>query len=155
MKKVITIHINGLLFHMEEDGFSMMRESLFRQGKQGDKATEAILAGKFSALINPDKQVITLADVQVVLTQTGFKTVFENTQSYNPSNNQNVEAEPRRLCRKTSDKVIGGVCSGLGEYWTIDPVILRIAFVVAFFGFGAGLLFYILLWIILPEKKSI
>jgi phage shock protein PspC (stress-responsive transcriptional regulator) len=148
MKKVITIHINGLLFHMEEDGFNVMRESLFRQGKQGDKATEVVLAEKFSALINSAKQVITLTDVQNVLTQLGFRSSFDTSQT-NSSNTY----EPRRLYRKTTDKVIGGVCSGLGEYWDIDPTLLRILFVVAFFGFGVGLLFYILLWIIIPEKK--
>ncbi len=148
MKKVITIHINGLLFHMEEDGFNVMRESLFRQGKQGDKATEALLAERFSALINSAKQVITLADVQNVLGQLGFRSNFDTSQA----NSYNTH-EPKRLYRKTSDKVIGGVCSGLGEYWDIDQTLLRILFVVAFFGFGAGLLFYILLWIIIPEKK--
>lgn len=149
MKKVITIHINGLLFHMEEDGFNVMRESLFRQGKQGDKATEAVLAEKFSALINSAKQVVTLADVQNVLGQLGFKSSFETSQTGNSFNTY----EPKRLYRKTTDKVLGGVCSGLGEYWDIDPTLLRILFVIAFFGFGAGLLFYILLWIIIPEKK--
>ncbi len=149
MKKVITIHINGLLFHMEEDGFNVMRESLFRQGKQGDKATEAVLAEKFSALINSAKQVVTLADVQNVLGQLGFKSSFESSQTGSSYNTY----EPKRLYRKTTDKVLGGVCSGLGEYWDIDPTLLRILFVIAFFGFGAGLLFYILLWIIIPEKK--
>lgn len=149
MKKVITIHINGLLFHMEEDGFNVMRESLFRQGKQGDKATEAVLAEKFSALINSAKQVVTLTDVQNVLGQLGFKSSFETSQTGNSFNTY----EPKRLYRKTTDKVLGGVCSGLGEYWDIDPTLLRILFVIAFFGFGAGLLFYILLWIIIPEKK--
>jgi phage shock protein PspC (stress-responsive transcriptional regulator) len=148
MKKVITIHINGLLFHMEEDGFNMMRESLFRQGKQGDKATEAVLAEKFSALINSAKQVVTLTDVQNVLAQLGFKSTFDTSPSYSGNT-----YEPKRLYRKTTDKVIGGVCSGLGEYWDIDPTLLRILFVIAIFGFGVGLMFYILLWIIIPEKK--
>ncbi|NJK96034.1 MAG: hypothetical protein HC905_14970 [Bacteroidales bacterium] len=67
MKKVITIHINGILFNMEEDAFSTMRESLFRQGKQGDKQTEVLLAAKFNELLGAGKQVITLADVQNVL----------------------------------------------------------------------------------------
>lgn len=149
MKKVITIHINGLLFHMEEDGFNVMRESLFRQGKQGDKATEAVLAEKYSALINSAKQVVTLADVQDVLGQLGFKSSFETSQP----GNSHSSYEPKRLYRKTTDKVLGGVCSGLGEYWDIDQTLLRILFVIAFFGFGVGLLFYILLWIIIPEKK--
>lgn len=145
MKKVITIHISGILFHMEEDAFAVMRESLFRQGKQGDKATEALLAEKFNALLTPLKQVITLADVQQVLPQLGFRVTYDMYSE---------PAEPvvKRLYRKSSNKVLGGVCAGFGEYWNIDPIILRIIFVVLFFGFGAGLLFYLLLWIILPVK---
>jgi phage shock protein PspC (stress-responsive transcriptional regulator) len=147
MKKVITIHINGVLFHMEEDAFATMRESLFRQGKQGDKATEVLLAERFGALLTPGKQVITLNDVQTVLPQLGFRLIYET--NYNDS----TETGTKRIYRNANDKVIGGVCSGFGEYWNIDPLILRILFIVLFFGFGVGLLFYILLWILLPVKK--
>jgi phage shock protein PspC (stress-responsive transcriptional regulator) len=48
--------------------------------------------------------------------------------------------------------VIGGVAGGLGEYLDIDPVLIRIAFVVAFFFGGVGVLAYIVAWIIIPEQ---
>lgn len=144
MKKVITIHINGILYNMEEDAFATMRESLFRQGKQGDKVTESLIAEKFSSLLSTSKQVITLADVQLVLPLLGIKVSYETGQSNN--------IEVKQLHRKSSGKVIGGVCAGFAEYWNMDPVVLRIIFIVLFFGFGIGLLFYLLLWIILPVK---
>jgi phage shock protein PspC (stress-responsive transcriptional regulator) len=57
-----------------------------------------------------------------------------------------------RLYRSTTDKVIGGVCGGLGNYLNIDPVIVRILFVLlAIFG-GSGILVYIILWIVIPEE---
>jgi phage shock protein PspC (stress-responsive transcriptional regulator) len=57
-----------------------------------------------------------------------------------------------RLYRSTTDKVIGGVCGGLGDYLSIDPVIVRILFVLlAVFG-GSGILVYIILWIVIPEQ---
>ena len=57
-----------------------------------------------------------------------------------------------RLYRSTTDKVIGGVCGGLGNYLNIDPVIVRILFVLlAVFG-GSGVLVYIILWIVIPEQ---
>ena len=57
-----------------------------------------------------------------------------------------------RLYRSTTDKVIGGVCGGLGNYLNIDPVIVRILFVLlAVFG-GSGVLVYIILWIVVPEQ---
>ena len=52
-------------------------------------------------------------------------------------------APPRkRLERSRADRVIGGVCGGLGDYFDVDPVIFRIAFVVLAFVGGAGLLLY-------------
>jgi len=58
-----------------------------------------------------------------------------------------------RLYRSTTDKVIGGVSGGLGDYLNIDPVIIRIAFVLlAVFG-GSGVLVYIIMWIVIPEQK--
>ena len=58
-----------------------------------------------------------------------------------------------RLYRSTTNKVIGGVSGGLGDYLNIDPVIVRIVFVLlAIFG-GSGVLVYIILWIVIPEQK--
>lgn len=55
-----------------------------------------------------------------------------------------------RLYRSNTDKVIGGVCGGLADYLNIDPVIVRILFVLlAVFG-GSGVLAYIILWIVIP-----
>jgi phage shock protein PspC (stress-responsive transcriptional regulator) len=57
-----------------------------------------------------------------------------------------------RLYRSNTDKVIGGVAGGLGDYLNIDPVIVRILFVLlAIFG-GSGLLIYIILWIVIPAQ---
>lgn len=58
----------------------------------------------------------------------------------------------KRLYRSSTQKVIGGVAGGLGDYLDIDPVLIRIAFVVALFFGGAGLLAYIIAWIIIPEQ---
>lgn len=59
----------------------------------------------------------------------------------------------RRLCRSKNDQVIAGVCGGLGHYFGIDPVLVRIGFVALAFAGGAGILIYILAAIIMPEAK--
>ena len=59
----------------------------------------------------------------------------------------------KRLYRSKTHKVIGGVAGGLGEYLDIDPVLIRIAFIVALFFGGVGLLAYIIAWIIIPEQS--
>jgi len=62
--------------------------------------------------------------------------------------------QPKRLYRSKKDKIIGGVCGGIAEYFNIDPVIVRvIAVVLAFMG-GSGILAYIIAWIIIPQNPS-
>lgn len=58
----------------------------------------------------------------------------------------------KKLRRSKKDRVIAGVCGGLGEYFSLDPVLFRVLFVfLAFIGAG-GILLYILLWLVIPEK---
>jgi len=57
----------------------------------------------------------------------------------------------KKWYRSRNDRMIGGVAGGIAEYFDIDPVIVRIIFVCTLF-FGAGILAYILLWIIIPEE---
>ena len=51
-----------------------------------------------------------------------------------------------RLLRSETDKMLGGVCGGLADYLNIDPVLVRLAFVVLFLASGLGLVVYLLLW---------
>jgi len=60
--------------------------------------------------------------------------------------------EEKRVYRSRTDRVLGGVCSGLGKYFALDPVLLRVLWAIAFFVGGAGLLAYIIAWIIIPEE---
>lgn len=59
---------------------------------------------------------------------------------------------PKHLYRSTSNKVFGGVAGGLGEYFAVDPVIIRILFVILVFAGGASILIYPLLWIAIPAE---
>lgn len=58
----------------------------------------------------------------------------------------------KRLYRSNTDKTIGGVCGGLGEYFAIDPVFVRIVAVLLIFADGIGLLGYLIAWIIIPRR---
>jgi len=60
--------------------------------------------------------------------------------------------EPKRLLKSQTNKFIAGVCGGLAEYFDVDPVIMRVLFVLlAFFG-GTGFILYIACWIIMPKR---
>lgn len=61
----------------------------------------------------------------------------------------------RKLYRSITDKMVGGVCGGLAEYFDIDPVIVRLIFVLAVIFGGSGILAYIILWIIIPQRPYI
>jgi phage shock protein C len=60
---------------------------------------------------------------------------------------------PRLLRRTRDDRVIGGVCGGLGRYLGIDPVLMRIAFVILAFAGGGGILVYLVAWVLIPVER--
>ncbi|MBW3568822.1 PspC domain-containing protein [Candidatus Parcubacteria bacterium] len=63
------------------------------------------------------------------------------------------ETEPKRLYRSRDDKVIAGVCGGLGHYFNVDPIIPRIIFVILLLPGGLpGFIPYVILWIIVPQE---
>lgn len=62
--------------------------------------------------------------------------------------------EVKRLYRNPNGKVIGGVCTGLGDYFSIDYTIIRLVWLLLILFGGLGLLAYIIAWIIIPEKVN-
>lgn len=60
----------------------------------------------------------------------------------------------KRLVRSTNDRKIAGVCAGLADYFDIDPIIIRVLWIVAVLCAGSGLLAYIILWIAVPEGPT-
>ena len=56
----------------------------------------------------------------------------------------------RRLYRSRNNSVIAGICGGIGEYFDIDPIIVRLIWVFAVFS-GVGIFAYIIMWIVIPE----
>ena len=61
----------------------------------------------------------------------------------------------RRLYRSRTDKMLGGVCAGLGELLDIDPTIVRLVFVLLTIWGGAGAVVYLVLWLIAPYKDEL
>ncbi len=62
--------------------------------------------------------------------------------------------ESKRLYRDTDHQIIGGVASGIAEYFVIDPVAIRIAFVLLGMFGGGGVLIYLVCWIAIPSKRK-
>lgn len=65
-----------------------------------------------------------------------------------------TSSEIKRLYRSRKDRVLGGVCAGIANYFNLDPVLIRVLWAVGFFAAGIGFLTYIIAWIIMPEDPS-
>ncbi len=163
MKKTLTINISGIIFHIDEDAFELLSNYLERIKNCFTKAEgcdeiiadiESRIAEMLHAKINEQKQVITIADIDEVITVMG-KPEEIGSESGSDSRKENFAYHTtKRLFRDPENKVIGGVCSGIASYFNIDPVWIRIAFVAALFLFGSGPLLYLILWIVIPEAKT-
>ena len=140
MKKVISVHLNNKMFQIEEDACAYLNNVLNGQWKKQE--LEAQVAERLDQKLSGGKTVVTFPDVVDALYQLGFSAADYKSAS--------TSLREKRLYRQPNNKIFGGVCMGLSEYFEIDPVILRVLFVVALF-FGMGFLLYIILWIIVPK----
>jgi phage shock protein PspC (stress-responsive transcriptional regulator) len=172
MNKTISINLSGMLFNLEEGAFNKLSNYLsaikasFKNAEGRDEIIgdiESRIAELFHEKLK-NRQVVLLQDVEEVITLMGQPEDYSEETQNDPSETQsnpqpeqqtNYEyAGPRRLFRAPDEGMIGGVCVGLGHYFGIDPVWLRIAFLAAFFIAGGGILIYIILWIVLPKAES-
>ncbi len=60
----------------------------------------------------------------------------------------------KKLYRPRNDRMIAGVCAGLAEHFDMDPTIMRLIFVLFLLLGGAAIIAYLILWIIMPERRS-
>lgn len=71
-----------------------------------------------------------------------------------PEDGSGTRGTPQRLTRSREDRMIAGVAGGLGRYFAVDPVIVRVAFVLLAIAGGGGVLAYIVAWIVIPEATD-
>lgn len=172
MKKIININLSGRVIPIEDSAYEMLQsyiESLRRYFSKEDGRDEIIndIESRIAELMN-DKvkkgsSAITDADLEEIISSIGRPEDFDaddtdETTSQSSAQQQQYSYDEsrkrKRLYRDTSDKLVGGVCSGLAAYLNTDPAIVRILFaIITFGGFGLGFLIYILLWIFLPTKS--
>jgi phage shock protein PspC (stress-responsive transcriptional regulator) len=175
MKKIININLSGRVIPIEDSAYERLQayiESLRRYFSHEDGRDEIIndiesrIAEIMDEKIRKGATCVTDDDITGIMNSMGRPEDFdqeEQPESNNYSKQQQQSAntsytysEPKkknRLYRDSSDKVIGGVCSGLANYLNVDPSIVRLLFaIITFGGFGSGILIYILFWIILPER---
>jgi phage shock protein C len=65
-----------------------------------------------------------------------------------------MNATAKRLYRSPKERMIGGVCGGLAEYFTVDPALVRLAAVALMLCFGTGVLAYLVAWVVVPLRPE-
>jgi phage shock protein PspC (stress-responsive transcriptional regulator) len=111
------------------------------------------MAELFRTKITSYKQVINIEDVRQVISVLGTPEDISDTEG--PSARDKFSSPGyHRMYRDTDHRVIGGVCSGMGAYWDIDPLIIRVIFVALVLAGGVGVLVYLILYIVLPEART-
>ncbi|HZZ75134.1 MAG TPA: PspC domain-containing protein, partial [Puia sp.] len=175
MKKIININFHSRVIPIEETAYDILRkyvESLkkhFAGEEGGDEIVNDIenrFAELFSDRLKKGATCITDADVEEIITSMGRPEDFDQDEAGSTNGNTNnksyasssaedtMSEEPRRLYRSENDKMLGGVCGGVAAYLKIDSSIVRIVFALLTLGFGTGVLVYLILWVVLPQKST-
>ena len=172
MKKVININFQGRVIPIEESAYELLKsytESLRRCFAQEEGKDEIIndiesrIAELFGEALKKGSVCITDDQVNTIIDNMGrpedleqgtAATGTENSSGQQTGGGSDNFANRGQLFRDENDKIVGGVCSGIANYFKIDPSIVRVAFVLATIGWGSGTLLYIVLWAILPGSKS-
>lgn len=160
MKKTVKVNIGGFSYNIDEDAYNALRVYLddikVRLGN-GNEAAETIkdIEERISELISakiPEEGVVSLQLVEEIIAQIGKpEDIGGNAEfSQKPSGNKTL----RRLYRNPEGAIVGGVCSGLSEYFGVDPIVFRLLFVLLFFLKGFGLILYLVLWIATPKAVT-
>ena len=181
MKKNISINISGIIFHIEEDGYDQLKEylesinryfSTFEDSLEIIADIETRIAEIFLSKLKDGKQVIALEDVETLIATMGsikdFQAAEEDSSfidSKDESEEKDDQGEPifsKKLYRDNNRKLVAGVLSGIAFYFNVDPLWMRLLYVLLFFGVWvlpsiAGFLFiaYIVMWIVLPASDEL
>lgn len=173
MKQVININFQGRVVPIETTAFEILKnytDSLNRHFANEEGKEEIIndiesrIGELFQQRLTKGATCITDDDVNAIINSIGRPEDFEPMDDSQPaaaaaathqqqSTTGNTVTGSKRLYRNENDKVLGGVCSGLANYFNIDVVIVRIIFVILLFS-GVGFLTYIIMWIAVPSTAS-
>jgi phage shock protein PspC (stress-responsive transcriptional regulator) len=164
MNKTIIINISGVIFHIEEDAYEMLKTYMtaikahfasYQDNFEIITDIENRIAEMLNeVLANENKQVIIVEDVKLVTAKMGNPSEFESEDQEYKTEENSPPSYRRKLFRDMEDRILGGVCSGIGHYFDIEARWIRVAFFILFIFYGFGLLPYLLLWIVMPKAKT-
>ncbi len=163
MNKTISINLGGMFFHIDEDAyqklsryFDAVKRSLSPDGREEImKDIESRIAELFQERIQNEKQVVSLIEIDAVIGIMGQPEDYKIDEETAQSIDYSFPSKVKKLYRDKENSIIGGVASGFGHYLNIDPVWIRLLFVIIVVaGFGSPILIYLILLVIIPVAKT-
>lgn len=166
MNKTISINLGGFFFHIDEDAyqkltryFDAVKRSLSPEGRDEIiKDIESRIAELFHERIKNETHVIGLKEVDEVIAIMGQPEDYriDEDESYSSKSTfTTTTSRTRKLYRDRDNSILGGVAAGFGHYFGIDPLWVRILFIISpFISFGTSILIYLILWILIPEAVT-
>jgi phage shock protein PspC (stress-responsive transcriptional regulator) len=162
MKITVSVNLGGYSFNIDEDAYSELKRYLknLELHFAGEESSSEILsdietrmAELFRAKMTGYKQVITIQDVMEIISVLGTPEDIADNEGKSARDKFSSPGY-HRMYRDPDHRIIGGVCAGMGAYWDIDPIILRVVFAALTLAGGLGVLVYLVLYIVLPEAKT-
>lgn len=173
MKKTLTINLNNTVFHIDDDAYELLQSYLTEVGhhfkSESEKADimndiEARIAELFTEKMDKQKNVITIEDVDAIITIMGKPNQFvdseEDENSQTDASSATEEEQPKsrkakKYYRDIDNRLLAGLASGLAAYLNWDTALIRIIFVLlAFFTSGTFILVYLFMWLIVPKAVT-
>lgn len=166
MNKTVNINLGGMFFHIDEDAyqklsryFEAIKRSLTNSNGQDEiiKDIEMRIAELFAEKHSAGKQVISIRELDEVIAVMGQPEDYriDNDDAEQSKQNFTNQSRPiKKLYRDKDGGMIGGVLAGLGHYFGIDKVWIRIFFLILLLSYGIGLIPYLILWIVMPEAVT-
>ncbi len=166
MNKTVNINLANILFHIDEKAYNKLQRYLeaIKRSFSGTTGSDEIIADieariaeLFHEKMENDRQVITLKEVDEVITIMGQPEdymVDEDIFEDEPRTTSKSKSRVKKLYRDIDHKYIGGVSSGLEHYLGFDALWIRLIFIFLAVFTGFGFIAYILLWILVPEATS-
>ncbi|MEE4198547.1 MAG: PspC domain-containing protein [Bacteroidales bacterium] len=160
MKKTVKITIGGIIFHLDEDAYQDLQQYLTAinsrfastdEGKEIITDIENRIAEILQSKTSEQKQVISLEDVEEIIEIMGRP---EDIADESDGTTEETYKASKRLYRDPENRILGGVCSGIASYLNIDPLIIRLLFLVLLFAYGVIAIIYIVLWALLPAALT-
>ncbi|MFN2379856.1 MAG: PspC domain-containing protein [Bacteroidales bacterium] len=161
MEKTIKINIAGTIFQISEDGYELLREYLqsvtsrlknFPDGSEMIDDIEARIAEIFQSGASWKTGVISKEEVEEMISTMGSADDIADGLESGDASQMYRSTKERKLTRDSENSILGGVCSGLGNYFRIDTIWIRIIFILFTLFYLSGLVIYAVLWIVLPRS---